>query len=124
MDLPEHFLEGMRLFNAGHYWHAHEAWEDAWKADHNATHKLFYKGIIQTAAALVHWQRGNPRGLHLNWAKARPKLAQLPAVIFELDIPVLIAAMDRFEAVEGAGLPAPRLELHRSNVSGAQPSTP
>ncbi len=120
MDLPEHFLEGVRLFNAGQYWHAHEAWEDAWKAEYDATHKLFYKGIIQTAAALVHWQRGNPRGLRLNWAKARPKLAQLPAFMMQLDISSLIAAMDRFEARQGDGLSAPRLELHGSNAPGTQ----
>ena len=111
LNLPEHYLEGVQLFNAGQYWHAHEAWEDAWKAEQDATHRLFYKGIIQTAAALVHWQRGNPRGLRLNWAKARPKLAQLPEIVLRLDIPGLIVAMDHFEAIQGVGRDPPRLEL-------------
>ena len=111
MDYPAHYLAGIKLFNDGHFWHAHEEWEDAWKAETDPTLRLFYKGIIQTAAALVHWQRGNPRGIHRNWHKARPKLSDVPAVVFGLDLPALIAAMDRFEAAEGAGLSPPRLEI-------------
>ena len=111
MDYPAHYLAGIDLFNGGSFWHAHEEWEDAWKAEVNPTRRLFYKGIIQTAAALVHWQRGNPRGLHLNWAKARPKLEQLPPEVLGLDIRSLIDHMDRFEAVEGVGLLPPRLEV-------------
>lgn len=108
---PDQYLEGIRLFNASHFWHAHEAWEDVWKAEHDPTIRLFYKGIIQTAAALVHWQRGNPRGLHLNWGKARPKLACLPDTMLGLDLRGLIDVMDRFERAEGAGLQPPELQL-------------
>src|SRR3712207_4850530 len=114
MDYPADYLAGIELFNQGHFWHAHEAWEDAWKSETDAQLRLFYKGIIQAAAALVHWQRGNPRGLHLNWAKARPKLAQLPPVLRGLPIDALTADMDRFEAAEGAGIPPPRLQLAAS----------
>ena len=56
----------------------------------------FYQGIIQAAAALVHWQRGNPRGLRRNWEKGRPKLVALPPVMLGLDLRALIADMDRF----------------------------
>ena len=89
------YLEGIRLFNAGHYWHAHEQWEECWlqSAEPDAT---FYKGIIQAAAALVHWQKGNPRGLELNWNKSRPKLASLPPYYMGIDIAELIVAMDAF----------------------------
>ena len=111
MEYPAHYLAGIELFNHGHFWHAHEEWEDAWKAESDPAVRRFYKGIIQTAAALVHWQRGNPRGLHLNWAKARPKLMDQPAEVLGLDLPRLIAYMDRFEAAEGNGLPPPRLEV-------------
>lgn len=111
MRYPEAYLAGLELFNSGAFWHAHEAWEESWKAEHSATLRLFYKGIIQTTAALVHWQRGNPRGLHLNWTKARAKLVQLPDEVLGLDIPSLVSFMDQFVAVDGAGLDPPRLEL-------------
>lgn len=116
MEYPAHYLAGVDLFNQGQFWHAHEEWEDAWKAERDDVLRIFYKGIIQTAAALVHWQRGNPRGLHLNWAKARPKLVRLPSEVLGLDLPGLIAAMDRFEASEGAGLLPPRLALRNDSV--------
>ncbi len=111
MDYPEQYLEGIELFNGGHFWHAHEAWEEAWKAEGDPSLRLFYKGIIQTAAALVHWQRGNPSGLHLNWGKARRKLSELPPEILGLDLGELRDYMDRFESAEGAGLAPPRLEI-------------
>ncbi len=111
MEYPAPYLAGIDLFNEGHFWHAHEEWEDVWKRESDPVLRLFYKGIIQTAAALVHWQRGNPRGLHLNWRKARPKLLDLPAHVLGLDIHDLIACMDRFETAEGVGLAPPRLEV-------------
>ena len=113
MGYPASYLTGVGLFNDGHFWHAHEAWEDAWKATNDPDLRLFFKGIIQTAAALVHWQRGNPRGLHLNWSKARPKLLQQPEEVLGIRVRELVTAMDRFEAVEGEGLAPPRITIVR-----------
>lgn len=109
MQFPHEYLAGIDLFNTGQFWHAHEEWEDAWKATGDPQLRLFYKGIIQTAAALVHWQKGNPRGLHLNWHKARSKLTQLPPQLMGLDLQALIAYMDHFEQAEGIGLTPPQL---------------
>ncbi len=106
-----YFLAGIDLFNGGSYWHAHEAWEDAWKIETDPQIRLFYKGIIQTTAALVHWQRGNPRGLTLNWRKARAKLSALPPHFHDLDLDTLIELMDRFEAAGGIALQPPTLIL-------------
>lgn len=111
MSTSPEYQSGIDLFNAGKFWHAHEAWEQAWIEADEPQIRLFYKGIIQTAAALVHWQKGNPRGLHLNWAKARAKLVQLPPITMHLPIDRLIAAMDRFEAAEGIDLEPPTLVL-------------
>lgn len=102
-----HFRDGVRLFNATEFWHAHERWEDCWR-DAVEPDATFYKGIIQAAAALVHWKRGNLRGLRRNWAKARPKLVAVPPASHGLDLNALIAGMDRFVLMDGAGAP-PRL---------------
>jgi predicted metal-dependent hydrolase len=108
------YLEGIRLFNAGEYWHAHEQWEACWlvAAEPEAT---FYKGIIQAAAALVHWKKGNPRGLRRNWEKSRPKLVALPATMQRLDLHALIADMDRFVSAGGPAEQAPRLRMRETN---------
>jgi len=108
------YLEGIRLFNAGEYWHAHEQWEACWlvAAEPEAT---FYKGIIQAAAALVHWKKGNPRGLRRNWEKSRPKLVALPPTMQQLDLRALIADMDRFVSAGGPAEQVPRLHMRETN---------
>lgn len=108
---PQPYLAGIALFNDGRFWHAHEEWEDAWRATADPDTRLFYKGIIQTTAALVHWQRGNPRGLRLNWAKARSRLTQLPPRFMGLALDDLISHMDRFVESDGRDLEPPRLAV-------------
>jgi predicted metal-dependent hydrolase len=112
--ITQNYLEGIRLFNAGEFWHAHEQWESCWLAvaEPEAT---FYKGIIQAAAALVHWQRGNPRGLRRNWEKSRPKLVALPTRMNGLDLHALIQAMDRFVIADGPPEQVPQLYLPDSH---------
>ncbi|HJZ46934.1 MAG TPA: DUF309 domain-containing protein [Roseiflexaceae bacterium] len=106
------YLEGIRLFNAGEFWHAHEQWEACWlKA--REPERTFYQGIIQVAAALVHWQRANVRGLRRNWEKARPKLIAVPPLMLGLDLRQLIADMDRL-VILGSDLP-PKLQYVREN---------
>jgi predicted metal-dependent hydrolase len=114
------FEEGIRLFNDGAFWHAHEQWEVCWRAsvEPEAT---FYKGIIQTAAALVHWQRGNLRGLRRNWFKARPKLVALPAAMHGIDLRALIATMDGFVLADGRHGAVPRLRCRPADPSGRAP---
>jgi predicted metal-dependent hydrolase len=98
------YLEGIRLFNKGEFWHAHEQWETCWLKAHEPE-ATFYQGIIQAAAALVHWQRANPRGLRRNWEKGRPKLVALPPEMLGLDLRALIADMDRFVTTGGDSPP-------------------
>jgi uncharacterized protein len=106
----QQLLHGIELFNAQRYWHAHEAWEQVWlhAPEPQAT---LYKGLIQTAAALVHWQRGNPRGLVLNWAKAQPKLQQIDPLSTVINLPALIGAMESFVAAHDAGAVPPCIVL-------------
>lgn len=103
----EAYHEGVRLFNEGHYWHAHEQWEQCWLASEGRD-ALFYKAIIQAAAALVKWQQGNARGLRLNWAKSRARLDALPAHYHGLDLGALRARLDLLAA--GEPVPPPTLD--------------
>ncbi len=102
--ITQNYVEGIRLFNTAEFWHAHEQWEACWMIAREPE-LTFYQGIIQAAAALVHWQRGNPRGLRRNWEKGRPKLVGLPPVMLGLDLRALIDDMDRFVLTGGASPP-------------------
>lgn len=76
------FQEGLKLFNQGRFWQAHEAWEDHWRESRpeGATKETqgeyadFVQGLIQLAAALVKLEQGSARGARLNLQKALAKL--------------------------------------------------
>jgi predicted metal-dependent hydrolase len=73
------FREGTKLFNRGHFFEAHEVWEQEWKMAEGEA-RLFYQGMIQAAAALCHVQRGNYAGAVSVYLKSSSKLAQFPTV--------------------------------------------
>ena len=87
------YREGIDLFNRGQFWHAHEAWEARWLSS-SGQPRQFIQGLIQVAAALVHWQRGNQRGLRLNWQKAQVKFTAVPSIYAGLDLGALATWMD------------------------------
>jgi predicted metal-dependent hydrolase len=53
--------EGLRLFNAGEYFEAHEALEDAWNEERGPVRNL-YRGILQLAVVYLHIRRRNYNG--------------------------------------------------------------
>jgi len=72
------FENGRNLFNEGKYWHAHESWEDLWnmlkKREAPQPEILLIQGLIQTAALLFHYEKGNLIGVQKQWEKLQPKL--------------------------------------------------
>ncbi len=77
---PE-LLQGARLFNAGEYWEAHEAWEVPWnaaKAAGDTTEAQYIQGLILFAAA-IHKRRhyDNAAGGRRNFEKALRRLEGL-----------------------------------------------
>lgn len=59
--LHPHAAEGLRLFNEGKFFEAHEELEDAWKDEPGRIREL-YKGILQIAVTYLHITRGNYEG--------------------------------------------------------------
>lgn len=53
--------EGMRLFNEGKFFEAHEELEIAWNDERGAIRDL-YRGILQIAVTYLHIARGNYDG--------------------------------------------------------------
>jgi uncharacterized protein len=93
--IAEHFQDGIDLFNAGRFFECHEAWEQAWLRSAGAD-KLFYQGMIQAAAAILHAQRGNLPGSRTLWTKAIDKLGPLPAGHMGIALQELRQDLERF----------------------------
>ena len=61
MTRQHQISEGITLFNAHSFWHAHEAWEQLWLHS-SGDEKRFLQGLIQLAAAYHHVKRGTLSG--------------------------------------------------------------
>ncbi|MBA8826016.1 hypothetical protein FHX42_003382 [Saccharopolyspora lacisalsi] len=53
--------EAQQLLDGGKPFHAHEVFEDAWKATQDSGREL-WRGLAQLAVGLTHAARGNPTG--------------------------------------------------------------
>jgi predicted metal-dependent hydrolase len=80
-DAPLHpkAAEGLRLFNAGEYFEAHEALEDAWNAEKGAVRDL-YRGILQIAVVYLHITRRNYNGAIKVYARSQRWVQDWPDV--------------------------------------------
>lgn len=72
-------MEGLRLFNAGEYFEAHEALEDAWNAETGRVRDL-YRGILQIAVVYLHITRRNYNGAVKVYARSQRWIKDWPAV--------------------------------------------
>ena len=105
---PQPYLECVRRYNAGEHWHAHEVLEDLWRATVEPERRRFYQGIIQLAAAFVHAERGNLRGVQRLLAKAGAKLEAVSSPYLGLDVAALLRAMAAAGSEARAAATAPR----------------
>jgi hypothetical protein len=70
--------EGLRLFNEGHHWHAHEAWEPLWMGL-DGEDKLFLQALVMAAAMLHQYGRGVQAGVRNHWANVRRRFGLAPS---------------------------------------------
>ena len=89
------FHEGLRLFNAGEWFEAHEAWEALWHTL-SGERRQFVQGLIQCAVVLEHVRRGNPRGALTMLERARPRFTDLPDVYMGVEADTLLRQLDTF----------------------------
>jgi len=84
-ELSELAFEGIRLFNKGEYFEAHEELELAWNEDSSAAKEL-YRAILQVAVAYLQIERGNYRGAVKMFLRMRQWLNSLPNICRGVDV--------------------------------------
>ncbi len=74
-ECPE-YLHGIRLFDAGYYWEAHEAWEGVWKASpRTGAEEHLLRGLAQFAAGALKVRQGKARTTHVFVEKCTARFA-------------------------------------------------
>ena len=86
------FRRGIEHFNQGEFFICHEVLEEIWLTETPAE-KPFYQGLIQTAAAFHHLQRGNRSGAASLLVAGLEKLENCPAVSHGLALEDLRAGL-------------------------------
>lgn len=100
--------EASALLVAGRPFHAHEVFEDAWKARPAAERDL-WRGLAQLAVGLTHAARGNPTGAVRLLERGAVNLrAATGGPTHGVDVPALLEWCDGAVAEAGAGrVPGP-----------------
>jgi hypothetical protein len=80
--------EGLRHYNAGEFFAAHEAWESVWLTAPQPE-KLFLQGLIQLTVAFHHLQRSNLLGATRLLTAALRKLELYPGDFAALSVTLL-----------------------------------
>lgn len=84
------WLEGVRLFNEGQYFEAHDAWEEIWSQVRHPLRERFYRAIIQAAVTLELLRRGRAIGVRQVFVSCQELFEGLPEVFMGVRIPALI----------------------------------
>jgi len=92
-DLHPQAMEGIRLFNARHYFEAHEALELAWREERGAVRDL-YRGILQAAVVYLHVTRGNYAGAIKVYGRSQKWLNPWPDICRGLHVGLLRKDLD------------------------------
>ena len=77
--------DGVALFNAGHFFEAHEAWEEVWLHEHGHR-RLLLQGLILVAAGWLKRDAGNARGAWTLFSRALARLESLPPACEGVDV--------------------------------------
>jgi predicted metal-dependent hydrolase len=108
--------EGLRLYDAGEFFTAHEAWEGVW-LDSPEPEKTFLQGLIQVTAAFHHLQCDNRLGTTLLLQAALGRLDRYPEFFGGISVGLLRSDIrERLRMIETGGptsqLVSPRIRPH------------
>lgn len=116
------YLRGLEAFNSGHFYEAHEHWEEVWLETPNPD-KMFLQGLIQVAAAFHHHSRANLLGTRNLLQAGLLKLNYFPEAHGGLEIEALREAVRGWLAAIAAGEGLEKSKIPRIRPSnGRRPS--
>lgn len=87
------YLEGIRQFNDGGYFEAHDTWEEIWHQTPDRRREQFYRAIIQGAVTLELLRRGRAVGVRQVFVSCMELFKGLPEVFMGVNIPAYIASL-------------------------------
>jgi uncharacterized protein len=104
--------EGLRCYDAGEFFTAHEAWETVW-LEAQKPDKTFLQGLIQVTAAFHHLQRANLQGTGRLLKAALRRLERYPPYFGGISVRTLCNDIrDRIQTLNADG-PTPDLARAR-----------
>ena len=89
------YLEYFRLYREEKFFEAHEVLEGLWR-ETRGPERDFYQGLIQLAALLVHYQKGNLKGAQELFKSASGYLHPYLPHHQEVDLKQVLADFDQF----------------------------
>ncbi|MBK6799558.1 MAG: DUF309 domain-containing protein [Acidobacteria bacterium] len=108
--LPENYLKGIELFNAGRFYECHEVLEEIWlKAE--GTEREFLHALIQQPPHFTT-TRGNLKGAEGVFIRAKRNFDSLPRIVMRLDIPGFVCLLEDYLA--GTRRPGSIVNPHNS----------
>jgi hypothetical protein len=97
------FGEGLKNFNTGYFWEAHEIWEESWR-DQDAEAKEFAQSFVQLASGYSFLKQGKVGSAKYLFEKAVERLRQFEYLECGVEITPLIQQVERLMG-ELDGLP-------------------
>ncbi|GEM_PF-409149 len=88
----DQFNEGLRLFNTGYYWEAHEAWEEVWRSQEGEG-KDFAQAFVQVAAGYSFLKLCKLSSARYLFEKSFEKFRQFEYLESGVDIASLVEAL-------------------------------
>src|SRR5919106_1602186 len=103
LSVEENHRLGKDHFNEGRFFHAHEAWETAWKQSKRTADEEFFKGLSQLGAGYVHYRRGNPHGARTLIRRGTGRIGRYGTEHLGVEVHRVVAEAARHaEAIEAA----------------------
>jgi predicted metal-dependent hydrolase len=110
----DQYFRGISLFNTGHFFDAHEALEDVWRAA-PPENKKFLQGLVQVAVAFHHYSTGNRVGMRSVLERAIRNLAEPPGSFGQIQLTVLLQSLGQWrEALDKNASPPPLPRIGQS----------
>ncbi|HTY36663.1 MAG TPA: DUF309 domain-containing protein [Bacteroidota bacterium] len=99
--MDERFYEGIREFNAGRYFEAHDILEDLWHG-YRDPDRVFLQALIHSAVGLYHLENDNPKGARSQLTKACLKMAPYGDAYWGVNVRLLYDSLkDQLLILEG-----------------------